>query len=268
MFAHKLVIVKGAGDIASGVAWRLFRCGFPVVMTEIARPTAVRRHVAFAEAIYDGFARVENVRARRIPDPDEAEDVLHAGELPIIIDPSASIVERLKPQVVVDAIIAKRNLGTRITDAPLVIALGPGFTAGSDVHAVVETLRGARLGRVIREGSAEPDTAEPEPVAGFGAERVLRSPADGCIRTYYEIGDFVHRGVLLAEIMGQPVSAPFDGTIRGLLREGLVVHKGMKIGDVAPGVRRELCRQISDKALAVAGGVLEAILTEMAGGAK
>ncbi len=174
-----LVLVKGAGDLATGVAHRLYRSGFRVLMTELAQPTVVRRTVSFAEAIYEGRQEVEGVVCRLASGLEEARAVLERGEIPALIDPAAEIALQLRPQVVVDAIMAKRNCGTRITDAPVVIGLGPGFTAGSDVHAVVETNRGHDLGRVILQGAAEPDTGIPAPISGFAAERLVRSPADG-----------------------------------------------------------------------------------------
>jgi xanthine dehydrogenase accessory factor len=261
MFADKLTIIRGAGDIATGVGWRLFRCGFPVVMTEIPEPTVVRRKVAFAEAVHDGKVTVEGVTACLITGADQVETTLRASQIPIFVDPAAEIIQRLKPSVVVDAILAKKNLGTKISDAPLVFGLGPGFTAGEDVHAVIETNRGADLGRVIWNGRAEPDTGIPGIAGGHGVERVLRSPAAGRIVLHCAIGDYISCGSLIAEVGGQSVLAPFSGTVRGLLRENTAVFSGMKIGDIDPRICQELSYTISDKALAIAGGVLEAILS-------
>jgi len=260
MFEDILVVIKGAGDLASGVGFRLFRCGFPVVMTEIAEPTPVRRPVSFAEAVYVGETSVEGVVAKLVQSIEEIEPVLRQGKIPVIVDPKARVVAALRPRVVVDAIIAKRNVGTRITDAPVVIGLGPGFTAGVDVHAVVETNRGHYLGRVILDGSAEPNTGVPGVVGGYGVERVLRGPTEGRLVPVASIGDFVKKGDLIARVDGEPVIAPFDGVLRGLVRENIAVFKDMKIGDVDPRAARQHCFTISDKALAVGGGVLEAIL--------
>ncbi|BAE82658.1 selenium-dependent molybdenum cofactor biosynthesis protein YqeB [Desulfitobacterium hafniense] len=261
MFENTLVVIKGAGDIATGVGRRLFRCGFPLVMTEQLQPTPVRRTVAFAEAVYKGETTVEGVTARLIEDPAHVYSTLREGHIPIIPDPEAHIIRVLNPKVVVDAILAKKNLGTAKSNAPIVIGLGPGFTAGKDVHAVIETNRGHNLGRVILNGSAEPNTGVPGVVNGYGSERVLRSPADGAIVPIREIGDFLLKGDVIAVVEGEPVVAPFDGTLRGLVHEKVTVFKGMKIGDVDPRASREHCYTISDKALAISGGVLEAILS-------
>jgi xanthine dehydrogenase accessory factor len=255
-----LVLVKGAGDLASGVAWRLHRSGFAVVMTEIARPTAIRRAVAFAEAIYDGEATVEGVTARRAF-LRQVPGTLRQGFIPILVDPEARAVGALRPQVVVDAIMAKGNLGTTLDDAPLVIALGPGFVAGRDAHAVIETQRGHRLGRVLRAGLAEPNTGIPGGVNGHGSDRVLRSPAAGVFRGLKTIGEDVTPGEVAATVDGVPVPATISGVVRGILRDGLLVQPGMKVGDIDPRGVREHCFTVSDKALAVAGGVLEAILS-------
>ena len=259
MLEH-LVIVKGAGDLASGVAYRLVRAGFPVIMTEQVRPTVVRRTVAFAQAVFEGTVSVEGVRARSAATSDEAYAIARDGDVAVLVDPDAASVTDLWPAILVDAIMAKRNTGTRRDDAPLVIGLGPGFRAGVDVHAVIETNRGHRLGRVIVSGEAEPDTGIPAPVAGYGAERVLRAPIDGTFAGIRDIGDRVSAGEVLGLVDGENVVAPFDGCLRGIVHTGVAVRKGMKIGDVDPRATREHCFTISDKALAIAGGVLEAIL--------
>lgn len=255
-----LVLVKGAGDLASGVAWRLHNCGFAVVMTEIARPTAIRRAVSFAEAIYDGVATVEGVTARRASLPD-VQQALQEGLIPVLVDPDARSVAVLRPPVVVDGIMAKRNLGTTLTDAPLVIALGPGFVAGLDAHAVVETQRGHRLGRVLWSGQAEPNTGIPGQVDGHAQERVVRSPAAGVFHALKGIGETVSPGEVVATVDGVPAAATMGGILRGILRDGLTVRPGAKTGDIDPRCVREHCFTVSDKALAVAGGVLEAILS-------
>jgi len=255
-----LVLVKGAGDLASGVAYRLFRCGFPVIMTELPRPTVVRRTVAFAQAVFDGRTEVEGVCGRLAGSANEAEAVARAGEIAVLVDPDGDVVAELRPSIVVDAIIAKRNTGTSRDDAPVVIGLGPGFRAGVDVHAVIETNRGHRLGRVLLCGEAEPDTGVPAPVDGRGAERVLRAPAGGVFTGVRRIGDRVAAGEVLGYVAGEPLLCPFDGCLRGLLQTGVGAHTGMKVGDVDPRATREDCFTVSDKALAIGGGVLEAAL--------
>lgn len=255
-----LVLVKGAGDIATGVAHRLFRCGMRVVMTEINQPTVVRRSVSFAEAVYEKSHTVEGLTARLAASHLEIDDVLNRGEIPVLVDPGAQEALRLKPAVVVDAIMAKRNTGTQISDAPLVIGLGPGFSAGSDVHGVVETNRGHHLGRVIWSGSAQPNTGIPAPVKGFTKERLLRAPADGVFLSCADIGRQVKAGDILGYVHDVPVRAEIGGLLRGIIKGGLPVRRGLKLGDIDPGGAVELCYTISDKARAVAGGVLEAIL--------
>lgn len=257
------VVVKGGGDLASGVAWRLWNCGFQVVVTEIPAPTVIRRQVAFATAVWEGETTVDGVRARRVEGVDGIRAAWAEGVLPIVVDPEAAIVRDLRPDVVVDAILAKRNVGTRITDAPLVIGLGPGFTAGEDVHAVIETMRGHTLGRVIWEGQALPNTGIPGEVGGFAEQRVVRAPCAGVFRGVREIGDMVNEGDIVAYVDAEPVRVRLKGVLRGLLHDGLRVHANMKVGDVDPRAEREHCFTISDKALAIAGGVLEAILHSM-----
>lgn len=255
-----LVVIKGAGDLATGVAYRLRRAGFPVVMTEIAQPTVVRRTVSFAQAVFHGAAEVEGMRARLVATPDEALTRARDSEVAVIVDPSATIIQALQPSIVVDAIVAKRNTGTSIDDAPAVIALGPGFRADIDVHAVIETNRGHRLGRVIWNGEAEPDTGIPGLVDGHGADRVLRAPASGTFVGIREIGDRVSQGDVVGYVEGRPVVVPFDGCLRGLIHTDVRVHRAMKIGDVDPRATVDHCFTISDKALAIGGGVLEAAM--------
>ncbi len=255
-----LVMIKGAGDLASGVAYRLVRCGFRVVMTELAQPTVVRRTVAFAQAVFDGHTVVEGVCGRLAGSASEALAVARAREVAVLIDPDGDAVAVLRPSIVVDAIVAKRNTGTRRDDAPVVIGLGPGFRAGVDVHAAIETNRGHRLGRVILNGEAEPDTGVPASVDGRGAERVLRAPAGGVFSGVRLIGDRVAAGEVLGYVADEPLLCPFDGCLRGLLQTGIGVHVGMKVGDVDPRATREHCFTVSDKALAIGGGVLEAAL--------
>lgn len=260
------VVVKGGGDLASGAAWRLWKCGFRVVVTEIPAPTVIRRKVAFATAVWEGETVVDGVRARRVEGAEGVRATWAEGILPVVVDPEAAIVRELRPDVVVDAILAKRNLGTRITDAPLVIGLGPGFTAGEDVHAVIETMRGHTLGRVIWRGQALPNTGIPGEVGGHAERRVVRAPCAGMFRGVREIGDMVRDGDIVAYVDAEPVRTRLSGVLRGLLHDGLQVHANMKVGDVDPRAEREHCFTISDKALAIAGGVLEAILHSMQAG--
>ena len=250
------VVIRGAGDLASGVALRLWRAGMDVVLLDVEKPTAIRRTVAFSEAIVHGVQRVEDVTAR-LATAETAEETLAAGYIPVLVDPEGRSVPKLKPDALVDAILAKRNLGTEIRDAPVVIGVGPGFTAGVDCHAVVETMRGHSLGRVIREGSAIPNTGIPGLIGGFAGERVLRAPAAGL---FHPLGDAVTEGEILATVEGKPIIATLTGTLRGILPEGTEVFPGMKAGDIDPRCQRSHCFTASDKALAVGGGVLEAIL--------
>jgi xanthine dehydrogenase accessory factor len=260
-----LVLIKGAGDLASGVAHRLHRCGFVPVLTELPRPLVVRRKVAFAAAVEEGAAVVEGVRAALAAGPEEIARLRAAGVIPVVVDPAGEMVRVLQPTVLVDATMAKRNTGTRISDAPVVIALGPGFSAGRDAHAVVETKRGHYLGRVIWEGAALPDTGEPEPVAGYTFQRVLRAPAAGIFTASREIGESVWAGDTVGFVGEHPVRAGIDGVLRGLIASGRAVEKGLKIGDVDPRGQVDYCFTISDKARAVAGGVLEAMLHLLTG---
>ncbi len=255
-----LILIRGAGDLASGIALRLHHCGFSVVMTEIAQPTTIRRTVAFSDAVTRGEARVEDVTAKRALDETDARRLLDLGFLPVLVDPEANSGKLLQPDALVDAILAKRNLGTKITDAPIVVGVGPGFTAGLDCHAVVETMRGHTLGRVCYEGSALPNTNIPGLIGGFTGERVLRAPADGIFTATHRIGDLVEAGETVGYVAGEPMVCTISGVLRGLLADGVPVRKGLKSGDVDPRGKVEYCKTVSDKALAIAGGVLEAIL--------
>ncbi len=259
-FNQAWVLIKGAGDLASGVAARLFRCGFPVVMTELPQPLMVRRTVAFGEAVYEGEVQVEGIVGRRVADAAAAASTAAARMIPVVVDPSVASLAELRPTVLVDAIMAKRNTGTGLEDAPLVIALGPGFSAGQDCHAVIETNRGHRLGRVITQGSAEPDTGKPGIVGGKSDERILRAPVAGAVASHVAIGERVALGQVIAWVDGREVRAGTAGVLRGLVRPGALVRAGEKIGDVDPRAAPEHCYLISDKSLAIAGGVLEAIL--------
>lgn len=261
-----LVLIKGAGDLASGVAARLYRCGFRVIMTELPQPLMVRRPVCFGEAVYEGEVTIEGIVGRRVPDVHAARRGLADGVIPVLVDPQAACRTELCPQVVVDGIMAKRNTGTRRSDARLVIALGPGFTAGVDCHAVIETQRGHWLGRVYWRGAAAPDSGVPGEVGGAATPaRVLRAPADGTVIAHAAIGDRVEIGQIVAEVNGTAVRAGCAGVLRGLIHPGVHVAAGTKIGDVDPRGERAHCFAISDKSLAIAGGVLEAILVGLQG---
>ena len=255
-----LTVIRGAGDLASGIALRLRRSRIQVVMTDMARPTAIRRTVCFSQAIVHRETVVEDVTARRAEGAAQALELLRAGVIPVLADPEGRCIPELRPDAVVDAILAKRNLGTKITDAPVVIGVGPGFTAGEDCHAVVETMRGHTLGRALYEGSALPNTGIPGLIGGFAGERVLRAPADGVFHQFLDIGAQVKMGDIAAEAGGVPMACTLDGVLRGILPEGTPVHKGMKAGDIDPRCNMEHCYCASDKALAVGGGVLEALL--------
>jgi xanthine dehydrogenase accessory factor len=255
-----VILIRGGGEIASGVAHKLAHAHFRVCLTEVPHPLAVSRGVAFCEAIYDGEKKVEGVTAKRVESASEIAGAWQENELPIIVDPEALVKNSLKPQVLIDAIMAKKNLGTRITDAPLVIGLGPGFTAGSDVHMVVETNHSENLGRVILEGEAEKDTGIPIAIAGLTSERALHAPEKGLFQTDKEIGDLITAGEVVASVAGQPVKAEIDGIMRALLRSGIVVEKGTKLGEIDPAGNKEACFTIRPKMRTIAGGVLEAIM--------
>ena len=255
------VLMRGAGEMASGVAHRLHRSHFKICMLEIPNPLAVRREVSFCEAIYEGEKEVEGIRAKFISSPQEIQSVWKESKIPLLVDPDGKETRSfLAFDVLIDAIVAKRNLGTQIKDAPLVIGLGPGFTAGKDVHMVIETNRGQHLGKVIQSGTAEPDTGIPGEIGGFTVERVLRTMKKGIFHPHKSIGERVNKGSVVAVVDDFPVIAQISGVVRGLLRDGVVVKKGMKVGDIDPRGKKENCFTISEKARAIAGGVLEAIL--------
>ena len=255
-----LAVIRGAGDIATGIALRLYRAGIKIVMTDLPQPTSIRRTVCFSEAIRHGTAVVEGVEACLAENAAEARKIAESGRVAVLVDPEAACVKTLQPDALVDAILAKRNLGTKIDDAPIVVGVGPGFTAGEDCHAVIETMRGHTLGRVIYSGSAIPNTNVPGLIGGFAGERVLRAPADGAFRSVRRIGDLVKAGDIAGYVSGEPMVCTIDGVLRGLIADGIPVRKGMKSGDVDPRGNVENCYTVSDKATAVGGGVLEAIL--------
>ncbi|MEW6717714.1 MAG: selenium-dependent molybdenum cofactor biosynthesis protein YqeB [Chloroflexota bacterium] len=256
-----VVLLRGSGDLGSGVALRLHRAGLQVVITELPQPLVIRRLVSFAEAVYQGEFTVEGVRAKRVTAPEEVFPVLTAGEIPVLIDPQLRSLDKLKPSVLVDARMTKTSPDVGRRAAPLVIGLGPGFVAGENCHAVIETKRGHFLGRVYWQGTSQPNTGVPEAIAGHDADRVLRSPAEGQLIVHAQIGDILDAGDLIAEVGGKRLQAPFHGVLRGMLHAGVQVHKGMKIGDLDPRADPRYCTLVSDKALAIGGGVLEAILS-------
>ena len=255
-----LILIRGAGDIATGIALRLYRSGMEVVMTEIEKPTAIRRTVAFSETVRLGSHTVEGIEARRAENAGEAAELAGQGVVPVLVDPACLCRKPLRPNALVDAILAKRNLGTRLSDAPAVIGVGPGFTAGVDCHAAVETMRGHTLGRVIYEGSPLPNTDIPGLIGGHTGDRVLRAPADGVFTAALRIGDTVKAGDTAGFVAGAPMKCTIGGVLRGPLADGTEVRRGMKAGDVDPRGDVRYCQICSDKALAVGGGVLEAIL--------
>ena len=259
-----LVIVRGAGDISTGTIHRLYCAGFSVLALESERPSAIRRRVAFSEAVYDGTATVEGLAAIRARDVREAAAMLEAGKLPLLVDPSGESIRQLRPAAVVDAILAKRNLGTTMDMADLTIALGPGFEAGVDVHYVIETMRGHNLGRIISSGRAMPNTGVPGLIGGVGAERVIRAPIGGVFRMLRNIGGVVEAGEPVGTIVAPEgeaeVPATISGVLRGVIRDGYPVTKGFKLADVDPRLEeRANCFTISDKARCIAGSVLELV---------
>lgn len=260
MLKH-LIIVRGGGDLATGTISRLHNCGFPVLVLECARPTAIRRTVAFSEAVYTGSQTVEGLTCCRAETLQQAVAFLRNGKLPLIVDETGDSIAALRPMAVVDAILAKRNLGTHRGMAPITVGLGPGFTAGADVDAVVETMRGHDLGRVLYQGAALPNTGVPGPIAGHAADRVIHSPAAGQLRAVRRIGDQVREGETLAYVGDAAVTATLTGLLRGLIRDGFPVTEGMKIADIDPRIEEQKnCATISDKARCIAGGALEAVL--------
>ena len=260
-----LIIVRGGGDLATGTIYKLYKCGFPLLILEIARPSAIRRNVAFSEAVYQGTQTVEDVTCYRAESLAQAESLLQEGKLVVLVDPKGNSISQLKPMAVVDGILAKKNLGTHKAMAPITVALGPGFTAGEDVDAVIETKRGHNLGRVLWQGSAAPNTGIPGIIGGYGKERVIHSPAEGILRNVCKITDTVKKGQEIAVVETESdnvsVVASLDGLLRGLIRDGYPVTKGFKIADIDPRTEEyQNCFTVSDKARCIAGGVVEAIL--------
>lgn len=258
----KNILIRGGGDLATGVALRLYRAGFKPVISELAVPMAVRRTVSFSEAVYDGEVVVEGVSARKVDSFAQAFESLDAGVIPVLVDPQAEILHAAEFYALVDARLLKKRIDYKLSPAPLVIGLGPGFTCGDNCHAVVETQRGHFLGRVYWDGSASADTGQPE----GDPRRVFRAPADGMLLAFANIGDYIQEGQLVAEIDGNKIFAPFSGMLRGLIRPGVMVQKGVKIGDIDQRGDVSYCYTVSDKGLAIGGGVLEALLTHIHAG--
>ncbi len=259
---NDLVIgIKGAGEMATGVAWRLYQSNIrSIFMMETENPLAVRRQASFCEAVHDGLIMVEGVEALHISTPDDIGSAWENGIIPILIDPGWESIEIIQPHVVIDAIVAKKNLGTNPGEAPLVIGLGPGFEAGKDVHLVIETNRGHNMGRVIQKGLPEINTGIPGPINGFTKERVLRAPCSGIFYSDSDIGTKVKKGDVIGRVGKAAVHAQINGILRGMIRTNTRVSQQMKIGDIDPRENSEYCATISEKARAIAGGVLEAIL--------
>lgn len=264
-----LACIRGAGDLASGIAVRLFRSNFKIIMLDIENPTTVRRTVSFSEAVRLGKTFVEDIAAYRAENFSEALEIANKNSVAVLVDPDGSVIKNLAPDVLIDAIIAKKNLGTKINDAPIVIGVGPGFTAGLDCHAVIETKRGHTLGRAFyKKGSkAIKNTGVPGNIGGYSAERVLRAPCSGVINPVKKIGDLVKAGEIAATVAmpdgrqdNIPLYCTIDGMLRGMLAPGVKVFEGMKSGDIDPRGAEVDYLKVSDKALSIAGGVLEAIL--------
>jgi xanthine dehydrogenase accessory factor len=256
-----IAVVRGGGDIASGTIQKLYNSGFKVLVLEVEKPTAIRRRVCFGEAVYEGQITIEGATAKRISSLNDAVEVWRNNKIPVLIDSKGNCIEEIKPEIVVDGILAKRNLGTHMDMADITIALGPGFEAGIDVHAVIETMRGHNLGRIIYHGRAMENTGVPGEIEGFSKERVIYSPANGVIKNIRNIGDIVKSGELLAYVDDFGVRATIDGVLRGIIREGSMVTEGLKIADIDPRLCEQLnCFTISDKARSIGGAVLEAIL--------
>jgi xanthine dehydrogenase accessory factor len=260
-----IVLIRGGGDLASGVAFRLYKAGFRIVITELSKPLTVRRLASFSEAIYAGEITLEGIVAKRvneIDDPLRVLQLISKGRIPVMVDPDGKSIQSVHPSVIVDARMLKSAPEALRHSAKLYIGLGPGFIGGNNCHAAIETQRGPWMGRVLWDGPAQSDSGVPESIGNIQIERVLYSPSDGSIEPVKTIGDFVQEGELVAEINHQPVIAPFKGILRGLIHPEVEIRKGMKIGDLDPRNDPDLCNHISDKALAIGGGVLEAMLSK------
>lgn len=254
------VLIKGSGDIASGIACRLFECGFSIIMTEIPKPTAIRRTVSFCTAVYKGSFELEGIKAILCKDLSDCLCAISNGNIGVIVDELAEIKNEWKPDIIIDAILAKKNLGLEKEDAPITIGIGPGFCAQTDCDCVIESQRGHDLGRCIYDGYAAPDTGVPGEIGGYAKERVIKSPSSGIYKDIIHIGDHVKKGHILALVDDVPVRASIDGILRGQLKGGLFVQSGMKVADIDPRAQIDHCFSVSDKARSLGGGVLEAIL--------
>lgn len=253
------VLIKGAGDLASGVAMAFYNCGFYVLMTEVEQPTVIRRSVAFANCIYEGKMDIEGVIAIHVTQ-ENYSDYMEKDKIGVIIDPEARIIETYKPDIIVDAILAKKNLGTKIDDAPIVIGCGPGFFAGKDCHIVIETKRGHYLGKIIKEGKAIENSGIPGIIEGRGLERVIYSPVSGKVEHIKKLGDIVEQDDIILKVDEVSLRSPFKGVLRGLIVEGMIVPEAMKIGDIDPRMNPEYCFTISEKAMAIGRAAVEGSL--------
>lgn len=259
-----IVVIRGGGDIASGIIQKLYRVGFRVLVLETAKPTSIRRTVCFSEAIYESKTNIEGIIAIHVNDNIEIHQAWEENFVPIVVDPKGLYIEKLKPIAVIDAIMAKRNTGLNRSLAPITIGIGPGFIAGKDCNLVIESNRGHNMGRIIFQGCAESNSGIPGNIAGYTTERLLKSPDDGIIYLMHDIGDLVKAGDIVARVNGQGIYAKIDGIVRGLIRDGTYVTKGFKVGDLDPRVKElKNCFTISDKAMAIGGAVLESIMIEM-----
>lgn len=260
MILNEILVVRGGGDLATGTIQKLHRCGFRVLVLEVPKPTSIRRKVSFSEAIYDGEIEIEGITAVHVHCLDEIKEAWNNNKVPVIIDPKGQYIKQLKPNIVVDAIIAKKNLGTTKDMADITIALGPGFTAGKDVHIVIETARGHDLGRLIFQGEAKKNTGIPGVIGGYSKERVIHSPCDGIIENVKDIGAIVEKDEIIAYVGNTSVKTTISGLLRGIIRNGSEVRKGLKIADIDPRIsEKPNCYTISDKSRNIAGGVLEAM---------
>jgi len=260
MLDKKLIVIRGGGDIASGIASKLYNAGFKVLIAEIKKPTVIRRKVSFADAVYEKEVFIEGISGKLANDISDALKMIEDKIIPIIIDPCMTYFRQDRPYILVDSIIAKKNIGTSLEMATIVIGVGPGFTAGVDVNAVVESKRGHYLGKVLLQGTAEPNTGIPGNIEGFTEERVIWAQNEGEIKIIKDIGSIVKSGDTIALIDKTEVKSKINGIVRGMIRDGYYVNRGMKIADIDPRKKTSYCYSISDKARAIGGGVLEAIL--------
>ena len=261
---QSLILIRGGGDLASGVALRLHRAGLSLLITEREQPLMVRRRVSFAEAVYAGRITIEGVTGEKVSDWPAAQVALDAGRIPVLVDPDLSILDEIAPLAIIDARMLKENVPSLMEAAQMLIGLGPGFEVGLNCHAIIETKRGHHLGRVLWGGAAAPNTGLPGTIASHQLDRVLRAPADGQLEDHAELGRSLQEGDLIATVGDQPLTAPFEGVLRGLIHPSVPLKQGMKIGDLDPRNDPSFVDQVSDKALAIGGGVLEALLTDAA----